>query len=310
MMESVLKCTAEIAVVMLTLDQKEKTLRCLRSFRNVANPPHRILVWDNGSEDETETAVRESFPEVLFHHSPSNLGVAGGRNAAAEWAIETFDPLYLLFIDNDMVVTPGFLGPLLEPFRNDPEVAQTSSKIRFFGDPNRLNAAGGTRINFILGKSTVIGCGEIDNGQHDEPGECIANGGCTLVRRDVFEKLGGFDPRFNPYGPEDLDFSLRLRKSGFRCLYVPSSLVYHDPSRTIVGTRYNDATYAARKAKNRMNLMLKHASLLEKAGFFLVGIPYVFFRVLFRGGRVGNLSALRGLLRGTLHYLKTALQRG
>jgi hypothetical protein len=301
---------AEIAVVMLTMDQKDKTLRCLESFREVKEPPYRIQIWDNGSADGTEEAVREAHPEVLFCRSPLNLGVAGGRNAGAEQAIRIINPTYLLFIDNDTVVTPGFLVPLLEPFRNDPGIGQTSAKIRFLGDPNRLNAAGGARINFILGTTTVIGIGEVDRGQYDEPGECIANGGCTLVRRDVFEKLNGFDARFNPYGPEDLDFSLRVRKSGFRCLYVPSSLVYHDPSRTSVGDRYNDVSYAARKARNWMNLLFKHASLLEKAGFFLVGIPYAMLRVFFREGRAGNLDALRGLWRGTVNYLKSAFQRG
>jgi GT2 family glycosyltransferase len=294
---------AEIAVVMLTMNQKDKTLRCLRSFQEVEDPPYGILVWDNGSTDGTEEAVRTAYPDVVFHRSPTNLGVAGGRNAGAERAIAAFDPRYLLFLDNDTVVTPGFLYSLAEPFRNDPSLGQTSAKLRFLHDPDRLNAAGGTCVNFVLGKITVTGIGEIDRGQHDEPAECIANGGCTLVRRDVFEEIGGFDTRFNPYGPEDLDFSLRIRKSGFRVLYVPSALVYHEPGRTLVGTRYDEA-YAARKARTWMLLLRKHASVPEKIGFFLVGVPLAFLRVLSREGRAGGLKALRGLWRGTVNHLK------
>jgi GT2 family glycosyltransferase len=292
---------------MLTMNQREKTLRCLESFNSVQTP-YRLLLWDNGSEDGTEEAVREAHPEVLVYRSPSNLGAAGGRNAAAEQAIRDVNPTYLLFIDNDTVVTPGFLDPLLEPFGNDPGLGQTSAKIRYLKDPNRLNAAGGARISFSLGTTTVTGSGEIDRGQYDEPGECIANGGCTLVRRDVFERLNGFDTRFDPYGFEDLDFSLRVRKDGFRCLYVPSSLVYHDPSRTSVGDRYN-ATYAAQKARTWMIMLWKHASLLEKGCFFLVGIPYAMLRVFLREGTAGNLDAFRGLWRETMNYLKSALRR-
>lgn len=292
---------------MLTMNQREKTLRCLESFNSVQTP-YRLLLWDNGSEDGTEEAVRDAHPEVLVYRSPSNLGAAGGRNAAAEQAIRDVNPKFLLFIDNDTVVTPGFLDPLIEPFRNDPGLGQTSAKIRFLRDPSRLNAAGGARINFLLGTTKVTGSGEIDRGQYDEPGECIANGGCTLVRRDIYERLNGFDARFDPYGFEDLDFSLRVRKSGFRCLYVPSSLVYHDPSRTSVGDRYN-ATYAAQKAKTWMIMLCKHASLLEKACFFLVGIPYAMLRVFFREGTAGNLVAFRGLWRGTVNYLKAAVRR-
>lgn len=296
---------AEIAVVMLTMNQKEKTLRCLGSFREVKEPPYRILVWDNGSADGTEEAVREAHPEVLFCRSPLNLGVAGGRNAAAEQAIRDVDPTYLLFIDNDTVVTPDFLRALEEPFRSDPGVGQTSAKIRFLQEPERLNAAGGTRINFLLGTTRATGSGEIDRGQYDEPSECIANGGCTLVRRDVFGSVNGFDTRFNPYGPEDLDFSLRVRKAGFRCLYVPSSLIFHDPSRGLAGNLFSEA-YAAQKARGWLLLMRKHASAFEKLGFFTVGIPYAFLRVLFREGARGDLGALRGLWRGTTTRLKKA----
>src|SRR4030065_2289115 len=94
---------AEIAVVMLTMNQKDKTLRCLESFREVKEPLYRILVWDNGSTDGTEEAVREAHPEGLFYRAPLNLGVAGGRNAGAEQAIRDINPAYLLFIDNDIV---------------------------------------------------------------------------------------------------------------------------------------------------------------------------------------------------------------
>ena len=296
---------AEIAVVMLTMNQKDKTLRCLESFREVKEPPYRVLVWDNGSADGTEKAVREAHPEVLFYASRSNLGVAGGRNAGAEQAIRDVNPTYLLFIDNDTVVTPDFLRALEEPFRNDPGVGQTSAKIRFLQERERLNAAGGARINFLLGTTRATGSGEIDRGQYDEPGECIANGGCTLVRRDVFESINGFDTRFNPYGPEDLDFSLRVRKAGFRCLYVPSSLIFHDPSRGLAGSLFSEA-YAARKAKNWLLLLRKHASALEMLGFLFVGIPYALLRVLFREGARGNFGALRGLWRGTTTWLKKA----
>jgi len=293
----------EIAVVMLTMNQKNKTLRCLESFREVREPPYRTLLWDNGSADGTMEAVSETYPEVLCCRSPVNLGAASGRNRAAKRAMESFDPRYLLFIDNDTVVTPGFLTALIAPFRNDRELGQTSAKIRYLKDPGRLNAAGGARINFIFGSTKVTGVGEIDEGQHDEPGECIANGGCTLVRRDIFEKIGGFDSRFDPYGYEDLDFSLRIRKSGFGCLYVPSSIIYHDPSRTYVGEIYN-GSYAAQKAKTGMLMLSKHASIFEKAGFILVGLPYSLARVLFREGRKGNLEAIGGLWRGAANFLR------
>jgi GT2 family glycosyltransferase len=72
---------------MLTVNQREKTMRALASFRNITNPPFKLLLWDNGSQDGTIDAVREAFPEVLAHYHSTNLGVASRRNAAAALAI-------------------------------------------------------------------------------------------------------------------------------------------------------------------------------------------------------------------------------
>jgi GT2 family glycosyltransferase len=110
---------ASIVVIMLTVNQREKTLRALASFHASTHPPFKLLLWDNGSEDGTAEAVQQAFQEVLVHHHATNLGVASGRNAAAELAIKRFDPSHLLFIDNDMIVDPNLSQALLEPFGCD-----------------------------------------------------------------------------------------------------------------------------------------------------------------------------------------------
>src|SRR5690242_1101158 len=99
-----------IAIIILTVNQREKTFRCLESLYTVTQPPFQIIVWDNGSTDGTCEAIRESFPEVIVHHHPVNSGAAAGRNMAAELAIQNCNPSFLLFIDNDMTVTPPFLA--------------------------------------------------------------------------------------------------------------------------------------------------------------------------------------------------------
>jgi GT2 family glycosyltransferase len=101
-----------IVVVVLTFNQKDTTLACLESLERVSDPPFQVVLWDNASRDGTIEAVAERFPRVVTRHSPENLGVASGRNRAAELAISRFDPEYLMFLDNDTIVTPGFLGGL------------------------------------------------------------------------------------------------------------------------------------------------------------------------------------------------------
>lgn len=298
----------EIVVIVLTLNQRAKTLECLSGLLANDQTPFRVLVWDNGSTDGTAEVIRTAFPEVWLHHHTDNLGVAGGRNAAAQLAIETLNPSYLLFLDNDILVEPGFVGALFHPFTVDTQIGQTQAKLRFMDDRTRINDGGGARINFLTWQVTPVGYGEVDRGQYDTVKPCVSCGGAMMVRVDIFQQLGGFDLAFNPFGPEDLDFSLRLQQAGYRALYVPTAVGYHEVSHTF-GKGYTEA-YARHKAQHWFLFMHRHASPTQKLGFFLAGAPYLALRILIREGKRGNLAAVRGLARGVFDLFKRNLETG
>jgi GT2 family glycosyltransferase len=287
-------------VVVLTVDQLQITKRLLDSLMPAIDSACRVLVWDNGSSDGTIESLRSQFPWVHVCGSAQNLGVAVGRNRAAQKAIDEWNPQFLLFIDNDMTVDAGFLPPLEAPFSADPSLAQTTAKIRDLNWPERLYGAGGCRIRFWLGDTTHVGSGQLDRGQFDDAKACIPSGGCMLVRATSFEHLGGFDEIFSPYGPEDLDFGLRARKAGLKALYVPHSIVFHEstPGRTFESGTYSE-TYATHRSRHWFQFMNRHASIPQKAGFFIIGAPYRLLVLAFREAKKGNLgSAIKGLLRG------------
>lgn len=295
----------EIVIIILTLNQREQTIACLSTLLASRQPLFHVLLWDNGSQDDTIAAIQEMFPQVFTHYHPCNLGVASGRNAAAELAIRTFNPSHLLFLDNDMILEPGFVGALLKPFEGADQVGQTQAKLRFMHDRARLNDGGGAQINFWQWKITPVGYNEVDRGQHNTVKKCIACGGAMLVRTDIFQQLGGFDPVFDPFGPEDLDFSLRLQKAGYSALYVPQAVAYHTVSHTF-GAGYSE-DYARHKLRHWFLFMRRHASPVQKLGFFLLGAPYLAVRVLIREGQKGNLGAFRGLVRGLQDFCKSSL---
>jgi GT2 family glycosyltransferase len=291
-----------IAVVILSYNGRLKTLRCLRHLLPLQEEgPFEVLLWDNGSSDDTVAEVEASFPGVALRAFPVNLGVAAGRNAAGRHAIELFDPEYLLFLDNDMIVQPGFVTELLAPFRG-PEgyrVGQTQAKLRFTDRPEILNDGGGCRVQFWLGRTRPVGYGEVDRGQRDTPARCVACGGAMLVRTSLFQQLDGFDERFSPFGPEDLDFSMRVEEAGWEAWYIPAAMAYHDVSHTFGASGYSE-DYARHRARHWMTLMRRHASPLDWLGFVFVGIPLIAGRVFVREARKGNFSAVRGLVRGAL----------
>lgn len=294
-----------VVAIILTLNQRDRTLACLSSLLKDEAPSFQVLVWDNGSEDGTEVSVKEAFPQVMVHHHPHNLGVASGRNAAAELAIETFSPTHLLFLDNDMLVEPGFVSELLKPFLEDQQVGQTQAKLRFMYDRARINDGGGAQINFVLWQVTPVGYGETDIGQYDTVKQCVCCGGAMMVRADVFHQLGGFDSTFDPFGPEDLDFSLRLQKAGYSALYAPQAVAYHVVSHTY-GKGYSPE-YARHKSRHWYAFMRRHASPAQKVGFFLLGAPYMASRAMIREARRGNIGAFQGLVGGFFESLRTSL---
>ena len=290
-----------VAVVMLTLNQRDTTLRALDSLMPQVEPGVRVLVWDNGSSDGTVEAVQRAHPGVLAHHHPANLGVASGRNAGARLVIERWKPQYLLFLDNDLVLRPRFVRELLDVLEREPDVGQVQAKLLYLDEPTRINDGGGCRINFWLGTTDPVGFKEIDRGQCEQVAPCISGGGAMMVRAHLFEDLGGFDGVFDPFGPEDLDFSLRLQARGHRALYIPTAVALHAVNHTYE-SGYT-ATYARSKAKHWLRFLHRHGTPLQRAGFFLVGAPIIALRMVFRELRKGNPGAIVGSLRGMVEAL-------
>ena len=293
-----------VAIVMLTMNQRDKTLRALRSLTADDRRRYPVLVWDNGSRDGTGEAIAREFSDVVVHHHETNLGVASGRNAGAKLAIERFAPTQLLFLDNDLVLTPGFIDALLEPF-SDERVGQTQAKLLYLNDPSRINDGGGCRINFWLGRTDPVGFRQIDRGQCDSIAPCICCGGAMMVRTEVFQSLGGFDSVFDPFGPEDLDFSLRLLGMGYKALYIPRALAYHEVSHSYEGGDYT-ATYAHSKARHWLRFLRRHGTRLQQVGFMVFGAPLIALRMAVRELGRGNPGALVGSARGVLQAMRDA----
>ena len=301
------EASPRVAIVILTINQRETTERALQSF-GAAIDRWSFLVWDNGSEDGTADAIGAAFPGVLVHRHQFNLGVASGRNAAARLAVEKFAPGFLLFLDNDMEVEPGFVDALLEPLLRDAGVGQTQAKLLYMHDPARLNDGGGCRINFLLGRTRPVGCGEIDRGQYDRRGALHLlrrrdDGACEAIRG-----ARGIRPDLRPVRTGGHRLSLRLQKRGYRALYVPDAVARHAVSHTFGEGGYSQP-YARAKAQHWLRFLARHGSPLQKIGFALIGAPAIALRMCVREILQGNPGAIFGSLRGLLDAARDGRRR-
>lgn len=293
-----------IAVLLLTMEQREVTRRCLQTLMPIKSHNIPVLVLDNGSRDATGEMIRDRFPWVDYHYSSENMGVAGGRNYLAELAQNTYKPDYFVILDNDTIVEPDFIEKLHAPFAEDNKLAITSPKIKVLGDPSRLYGAGGCRVNFYSGKTMHRGYGEVDNGRYDRSNDCVASGGCMMIRTRVFWEVAGFDLTFNPYGPEDLDFVFRVRKAGWRTRYVADAVIYHElfPSKTFEKGAFSEI-YAKNRVRHWLIFLNRYGNVLQKSVFWLFTAPFLLLRVVIRELMSGNRKGIAGLFKGGFSYI-------
>ncbi len=211
--------SARASVIIVNYNGRQYLERCLDTLLPTLGPEDEVLLVDNGSTDGSPEWVERLFPSVPIVHSPTNGGFGYGCNLAARHARGA----YLVFLNPDTAVTPGWLEGLISALEA-PGIALATPCILLMDDPERVNTMGNdvhyTGLAFCRG----IGAprpltGEIE----DVP---AISGAAFAVRREVWEALGGMDPSFFLY-VEDTDLSWRAWLSGYRCVVVPQSVVYH-----------------------------------------------------------------------------------
>ncbi len=224
---------------------------CLSSLREQSFKDFETVLADNGSTDGSIRLVARNFPEVRVVRLKENLGFSAAVNAGIRASSEAE---YVALLNNDTEVDPRWLEALVRAAERHPEAGLFASKLVDFADRRVLDGAGDA-----LRKSGLpyrIGHGEIDRGQFEK--ETFVFGACAagaLYRRSLFSEIGLFDEDFFSYC-EDGDISFRAQLFGYRCLYVPGSVVYHMGSASTGGKR--SATNTRLGTQNGINLLVKN----------------------------------------------------
>lgn len=201
---------------------------CLRSLEQVAGVPLRIIVVDNASTDGSVEMVRRRFPGIEVIENERNLLFAEGNNTGIRAALDS-GGRELLLLNNDTEVEPGFAARMREALHGDSRVGIVGPKILYFDDPRRIWYAGGD-FSPVLGVPRHRNIRRIDGSFSDQRRDTGYVSGCALlVRREVIEDIGMLDPVYTMYC-EDVDFCLRARAAGWRCVYEPEAVVWHKVS--------------------------------------------------------------------------------
>jgi GT2 family glycosyltransferase len=253
-----------VSIVTVNYNQTLVTRDLLLSLRKVSYPNVEIIVIDNGSSDDSINSLRPEFPEIQLIRTNQNLGFAGGNNVGIRIAKGD----YLLLLNNDVEVTPGFLEPLVETLQNEPNAAIASPKIVFYGRNEMIQYAGSSKINMFTGRGRRIGYLETDNGQYDyiHPTD-LGHGACIMVSRKAIAAVGLMPEDYFLYY-EEHDWTETMKRKGFRVYFVGTSKIYHKES---VSTGRNSPLKTYFLSRNRLLFARRNSSGLVK----MISIIYI-----------------------------------
>lgn len=210
-----------VSLVILNYNKKRLLEGCLKSICGMKSDNIEIIVVDNGSFDGSAEFVQEKFPWVRTIVNSSNCGYALGNDIGAEAARGK----YLIFMNNDTIVCDSnWVDFLTKHLENDESIGIIGPLI-IDANSKRVDSFGGA-ITYPLGAAPAIKHGCPESKLSSSMDVAYVAGAALMIRKDLFERLGGFDPSYFAFH-EEVDLCWRARATGFRVLCEPRSRILH-----------------------------------------------------------------------------------
>jgi GT2 family glycosyltransferase/glycosyltransferase involved in cell wall biosynthesis/2-polyprenyl-3-methyl-5-hydroxy-6-metoxy-1,4-benzoquinol methylase len=253
----------EASVIIPVYNNLSYTRQCITSIFTVKEPVNfEVIVVDDGSSDGTADYLRQLPAVVRVVTLPENRGFAKACNAGAESARGR----YLVFLNNDTVVLPGWLSEMLKCAGGDPTIGIVGN-LQVFPQTGKVQQAG-----IVCGAGGIVY--SIYNNQLPADHPVIQKprefqfiaGSCLLIERDLFRQVGGFDESYLN-SCEDVDLCMRVREAGRKVFYCPQSRILHFESKTVSGHDKNSVNYCRFLSRWGDKLVRDDLNYLRDDGF-------------------------------------------
>lgn len=252
---------------------------CLVSLLADPYPALEIIVVDNGSGDGSPDFIAEKYPTIKLIRNRTNRGFAGGCNDGMAHT----EGEYFLILNNDTTHKPGWIEELIKVIQSHPDIGAVQPKLLSAQQPDHFDYSGGGGglmdfIGYPFAIGRIFSNMEIDTGQYDEIREIFwASGTAFLVRREVIEKVGGFDEDFFAH-MEEIDLCWRMQNAGWTIKNAPQAVVWHHSGWTLPPDAYKK-----KYLNHRNNLIMliknypwRYLALILPLRITLEGVAFVF----------------------------------
>jgi len=222
----------DLSIIIVNWNVRDLLRRCLESI-SLADEPPQIIVVDNASTDGSIEMLRTEFPHARLIANDENRGFTAANNQGLAQA----QGCYLLLLNPDTEVMEGALATMIGYMDENPEVGALGSQLRFPDGSLQPSRRRFPTFATALVESTVVQEWWPDNRilrryyLADEPDDAVQPvdwvvGACLLIRREVYEQVGGLDEGFFMYS-EELDWCKRIKDAGWEVVYLPTATVIH-----------------------------------------------------------------------------------
>lgn len=260
----------KIGIVVLSWNSKGFIDDCLKGLLKFEK--NNIYVVDNNSEDGSGDYIAQAYPEVVLVRSIANLGFAAGNNVGIERVLrDGCEAVFLL--NNDVIIDESFISGCVNILKNDSSIGIIGPVIVEFDKPNIIQCAGGSISLWNLFFPYINRGKEYRReDRFEEVGYVL--GAAMLIKKEVFDKIGVFDPEYYPAYVEEADFCYRAKLSGYKCAVYYGARIRHIGAKSSGGL----VNSFRRMMVNRFLFAVKH---LGPAYFFFAS-QIIIFRVIIK----------------------------
>ena len=240
------------------------------------NKPIKVLEYtideaEERGEKEEKIINLPSNKKLIVIKNEKNYGFAEGNNIGIRYSLEVLNPDYILLLNNDTVVDKDFLDELVKVAKNDDSIGAVGPKIYYYNKNNIINFAGG-KVSLWRAETKNIGRNLADTEKFNKTKEVsFIEGSCILVKKEVIKNIGYLDHEYFCYF-EDTDWCIRMKKRGFKLLYIPKAKIWH---KIAASTSLLSPLRTYYWGRNSFLLLKKNASLTQ---YFFYLIYFFTFR--------------------------------
>lgn len=245
-----------VNVIVLNWNNHQETARCVASVLRQTYPAFKILIVDNGSTDGSASVLREQMPQIELIALDSNTGYTGGNNIGMARAFAAGAD-YVWLLNSDAMAAPNTLAALVAAAEAGPGIGMASPVLRErLDDPDITFACG----HFGFQPPSTEHTADIrlaGRWLEERPQRVVLSGAALLIRRALWEKIGGLDERLFAYW-EDFDYSVRSIAAGFTNIVVLDVSVEHQSKPTSTAPKTIKPHVYYYVARNEILFWMKH----------------------------------------------------